>query len=347
MSRTFAQTLTVTLGTKKVLLVDNLTGEMFSIDAGLLSTPGKVFAQVVYVNDLPASATIFSLDNPPVTNDNALKNVDNALYVVISADTTKDGQTWTSNGTVYDTYVAPSSTPFNLTGTGTDAGGDKTAAITHGGAVRFANTATGAASTGYAFEFNMNSNAPRMDVVFNGAYVGQFKATATDFMYSANVNNSGRHVWGTKQGGADVNQMILENDGRLWLRNTPLITNAAQILVKDPVTGHVSAQASVSGALARPKVKTVATSAYTITAADEGTAIWINSATAATVTVPSMPAGFVCQVYQKGAGQLTFVNGAGNTLSSASGFKSRVQNSAVGIIFETTALSNITGDSVA
>jgi hypothetical protein len=59
---------------------------------------------VVYFDTTdPTTATIFDTANPPVTNNNALKNLDCATYVG------SDGSFWTSNGTIYKTktFSAP------------------------------------------------------------------------------------------------------------------------------------------------------------------------------------------------------------------------------------------------
>jgi hypothetical protein len=59
----------------------------------------------VFFNALtPQTATIFDDENPPVTNDNALKNLDCAVYV-----SSVDGSFWSSNGTTYSTktFSAP------------------------------------------------------------------------------------------------------------------------------------------------------------------------------------------------------------------------------------------------
>ncbi len=82
------------------------------------------YATVVYVNAAtPATATIFDLENPPVTNDDSLKNLDTAIYIGT------DGSTWNSNGTTYSTYTPPANTEWYLANTTTDAGGNKTGAI--------------------------------------------------------------------------------------------------------------------------------------------------------------------------------------------------------------------------
>jgi len=55
---------------------------------------------VVYFNSTtPTTATIFDTENPPVTNNDALKNLDCAIYIGT------DGSVWISNGTSYSTKV--------------------------------------------------------------------------------------------------------------------------------------------------------------------------------------------------------------------------------------------------
>ena len=82
-----------------------------------------------------------------------------------------------------------------------------------------------------------------------------------------------------------------------------------------------------------------------MTTSDNGAILIMNSATAVTVTVPAtLPAGFVVQIIQKGAGQST-ITGSGSTINSANGLKSRTLNSAIGIVMETSTLGYVTGDS--
>jgi hypothetical protein len=83
-----------------------------------LSAPS--FANLVYVNGAnPNSATIFDTTNPPVTNNNTLKEDSANLYV----DNT--GGTWVWNGTAYVTKPVANSTEFFLNGTSSDAGSNK------------------------------------------------------------------------------------------------------------------------------------------------------------------------------------------------------------------------------
>jgi hypothetical protein len=87
------------------------------------------------------------------------------------------------------------------------------------------------------------------------------------------------------------------------------------------------------------------TTNYTLTASDNGAILIMNSATAVTVTVPAtLSAGFVVQIIQKGAGQVT-VTGSGTTMNSANGFKTRTLNSAIGVVMESATLGYVTGDS--
>ena len=91
------------------------------------------FTKVVYVNNNnPNGATIFDLNNPPVTNDNLLKSDVNNLYIGT------DASTWVykTSTSAYETKPITSSTSnFYLSGTTTDAGNSKTASIKRTGRV--------------------------------------------------------------------------------------------------------------------------------------------------------------------------------------------------------------------
>jgi hypothetical protein len=87
------------------------------------------------------------------------------------------------------------------------------------------------------------------------------------------------------------------------------------------------------------------TSNYTLTESDTRAVIVVNSSSAVTITVPNtLSTGYFCQIIQKGTGQVTVV-GSGATLKSARGFKTRVQNSSIGIMMESSAVGYISGDS--
>lgn len=88
------------------------------------------YATIVYFNSTnPTTATIFDNVNPPVTNDPLLEgNVAN-LYIGT------DNSTWVYNGTNYSTKVVPASSNFYINGTNTDAGNNKTSAISRTGSI--------------------------------------------------------------------------------------------------------------------------------------------------------------------------------------------------------------------
>lgn len=128
----------------------------------------------------------------------------------------------------------------------------------------------------------------------------------------------------------------LDVNGRVRIRtiDTGVATDSV-LVVNGGVVKRVSKGASVN----------IQTADYTLTASDNGNIVIMNSATAVTITVPAtLPAGFVVQIIQKGAGQVT-VSGSGSTINSANGFKTRVTNSAIGVVMESSTVGYVTGDS--
>jgi hypothetical protein len=110
--------------------IDGVTLKRDPVTGELIVAPSVSYSIVYFNAATPSTATIFDVDNPPVTNDNALKNLDSALYV-----SSVDNSSWNSNGTVYKTYTMPSSTEWNLAGTTVDAGSNKTANLSRAGSV--------------------------------------------------------------------------------------------------------------------------------------------------------------------------------------------------------------------
>jgi hypothetical protein len=90
-------------GTLPRFVNNTVTGDKWYIDAtgkAVKIESGTGDCGTVYFNGTdPSTATIFDTANPPVTNDNALKLKDCAVYVGT------DGGVWTSNGTTYATKV--------------------------------------------------------------------------------------------------------------------------------------------------------------------------------------------------------------------------------------------------
>lgn len=128
----------------------------------------------------------------------------------------------------------------------------------------------------------------------------------------------------------------LDVNGRVRIRTIDTGVASDSILV---VNGGVIKKVTKSAGV------NIQTANYTLTASDNGNIVIMNSATAVTLTVPAtLPAGFVVQIIQKGAGQVSVV-GSGATINSANGFKTRVTNSAIGVVMETSTLGYVTGDS--
>jgi hypothetical protein len=87
------------------------------------------------------------------------------------------------------------------------------------------------------------------------------------------------------------------------------------------------------------------TADFTLTAADSGSVIVVNSATTVTVTVPStFSAGFYCQIIQSGAGQVNVVGSGGITITSALGNYSRTTGSSIGIMIINSTNAFLSGD---
>lgn len=110
--------------------VDNESKVLLTIDSNGIVPE---YSKVVYVNnENPNTATIFDLNNPPITNDNTLKADVANLYIG------NDASTWVYNSTS-STYVTetiiPGGSNFYFEGTTSDSGNNKNAPITRTGTV--------------------------------------------------------------------------------------------------------------------------------------------------------------------------------------------------------------------
>jgi len=85
---------------------------------------------------------------------------------------------------------------------------------------------------------------------------------------------------------------------------------------------------------------------FSLSAADNNKLFFINSASAVTVTVPTLPIGFSCQLIQTGAGTVTFASSAPTTLNSASGLSTRTTNSVIGLVMNSTNVGYVFGDTI-
>jgi hypothetical protein len=101
-SATTDPTATGNTGTLPRFVENTVNGSKWYIDstgvAKLIEGAADGCGTVFFDTLDPATATIFDDENPPITNDNALKNLDCAVYI-----SAVDGSVWSSNGTVYKT----------------------------------------------------------------------------------------------------------------------------------------------------------------------------------------------------------------------------------------------------
>ena len=87
------------------------------------------------------------------------------------------------------------------------------------------------------------------------------------------------------------------------------------------------------------------TASFSLAAADNNKLFFISSASTVTVTVPTLPIGFSCQLIQTGAGTVTFAP-SGTTLNSASGLSTRATNSVIGLVMNSATIGYVFGDTI-
>jgi len=191
------------------------------------------YSKIVYVNATsPITATIFDTENPPVTNDNLLKNDVANLYIGT------DASTWVYNSTTYITKsVTATSSNFYLAGTTTDAGNTKVGHISRTGNI----TTTGKLGASGTSYFATNAT--------DKAYIG----TST-----LNPNNSKFVIKGTVTGGTNIESILdnsgnvifnVDNSGNTLLGATSSESNFAKLGVKGLGTDDIQAWVNSSGVL--------------------------------------------------------------------------------------------------
>lgn len=106
------------------------------------------------------------------------------------------------------------------------------------------------------------------------------------------------------------------------------------------IIGGNTATSQLSGFAANMNTQTGTT--YTLLASDNGKIIILNNASAITVTIPSLFAGFNCMLIQLGAGQIT-LTGSGTTISNRSGFTKSGGTNAIVTLIGINATTFISG----
>ena len=132
------------------------------------------------------------------------------------------------------------------------------------------------------------------------------------------------------------------NAAGLLVYNTATTTNTPNNVVPGYYYWNGTAWVQIAGGLVIDASKNAS---FSLGAADNNKLFFINSASAVTVTVPSLSIGFSCQLIQTGAGTITFA-ASGTTLNSASGLSTRTTNSVIGLVMNSTTVGYVFGDTI-
>jgi hypothetical protein len=131
------------------------------------------------------------------------------------------------------------------------------------------------------------------------------------------------------------------NAAGLLVYNTATTTNAPNNVVPGYYYWNGTAWIQISGGL----VIETKSASFSLAASDNNKLFFINSASAVTVSVPTLPIGFSCQLIQTGTGTISF-SGNGTTLNSASGLSTRTTNSVIGLIMNSNNIGYVFGDTI-
>ena len=128
----------------------------------------------------------------------------------------------------------------------------------------------------------------------------------------------------------------------LLVYNTATTTNTPYNVLPGYYYWNGTAWIQIAGGLV---IDTTKNASFSLGAADNNKLFFISSASTVTVTVPTLPIGFSCQLIQTGAGTITFA-GSGTTLNSASGLSTRTTNSVIGLVMNSTTTGYVFGDTI-
>jgi Major tropism determinant N-terminal domain len=97
------------------------------------------------------------------------------------------------------------------------------------------------------------------------------------------------------------------------------------------------------------QVKTISTTTYTLTQADNGFIILFTNAAGCTVTLPAsgIVVGFITHLHQEGAGQVIVTAAGGVSTRTAIGLKTRTQYSSMSVMCILDDVFKVIGDLVA
>ena len=146
---------------------------------------------------------------------------------------------------------------------------------------------------------------------------------------------------------ADTKAPVSHTHAYADLTGKPTLGTAAATASTDYATAAQGAKADTALQPTTPQPINAQTgTTYTLVAADAGKLVTLTNATAITLTVPSgvFTAGQRVDVFDLGVGRVTFVAGAGMTLSGTPSLVSRAQYSAHSIVFLSAAQAVVVGD---
>ena len=270
------------------------------------------YTKVVYVNTVsPGTATIFDLNNPPAVHNASLQNDVNNLYIGT------DASTWVYNTSPagYVTKIVTATTSnFNLAGTSTDSGNNKTGAIERTGTV-------GGAPATAANHFVVKS---QLDL----------KADDTNVLH--------------KTGPEDVSGIKTFFNGMFGMRNvantfTSFFTNtntASRTYTLPDKNGTVALLSDVVSITEYPK-----TASFSVSNAENLGLYVINSASAITITLPSgLATGNMWEFLNIGTGIITFLASGSTIISPDNRLKIRTQYSSCRVIARASNQLSLGGD---
>ena len=128
----------------------------------------------------------------------------------------------------------------------------------------------------------------------------------------------------------------------LLIYNTATAGSAPNNVVPGYYYWNGSVWVQIAGGLVIDATKSAS---FSLAATDNNKLFFISSASTVTVTVPTLPIGFSCQLIQTGTGTITFA-GSGTTLNSASGLSTRATNSVIGLVMNSTTTGYVFGDTI-
>jgi hypothetical protein len=261
------------------------------------------YSKVVYVNNVnPNSATIFDLNNPPVTNDNALKSDVANLYVGTDAS----GWVYNSTALNYVTKTSPSASSIFYNSGSTIPAGNTTASIYRPG-----NLALGA-----------DSATRKLDVFGDGRFtsflvIGSDTTTNYKFLTITPSSTSATVSMQTSKAGTGVDNLVINPSGG----NVGIGANPTSVVGdRLQVSGNITANA-----IDTSTTKIIITTAVSITTAttdargirQDGRHVVIDNGV--NVINLSCNGGVTSSYGKTGTGAITFVQGSGRTLVLLSG----------------------------